>query len=120
MKRELSADSPDLVQLRALLDAAVTSNSDLTQLIAYDDAGRVLSIGVVARGEDAVALDRFLKRRAKREQVELPDVPLATPRRCTACHGTGRLDHGYCSCRMGKDLERVETRDFVEPTGDAL
>ena len=30
--------------------------------------------------------------------------------RCAACNGTGRSNGGYCDCKLGQDLKRVEMR----------
>lgn len=32
--------------------------------------------------------------------------------RCAKCGGTGRIGVEYCSCVMGRDLERVEKRNL--------
>jgi hypothetical protein len=36
--------------------------------------------------------------------------------RCARCNGTGALGDGtYCSCKLGRDLERVESGRLKEP-----
>jgi hypothetical protein len=64
------AEKNDVVkkQLYALIDSADYFNSDLTQIIARDNDENILAYFVFAKGEDAKALDRFFRRRARREQ----------------------------------------------------
>ena len=38
------------------------------------------------------------------------DEATLTKGRCTRCPGTGRTEDGYCSCPMGRDLQKVEQR----------
>ncbi len=61
-KKELRIDSPPEEQLAALQSAARSANSDLTQLICRDEAGKLISVAVFARAEYAPRLERFLKR----------------------------------------------------------
>ena len=48
--------------------------------------------------------------------VRYQRVESASPSRCPICSNVGRRTDGrYCSCAMGRDLERVETRKFKAP-----
>ena len=42
--------------------------------------------------------------------AQLPQEPGTGHARCSHCRGTGRTQTGYCTCGMGKELERVERR----------
>jgi len=42
--------------------------------------------------------------------AQLPAQPIRSEARCSHCRGTGRTRAGYCTCSMGKELERVERR----------
>lgn len=63
--KELTLDSPPEDKLDALKRVAEKLNSDLTHLICRDAAQKLLSVSVHATGEDAVALERWLKRRKR-------------------------------------------------------
>lgn len=39
---------------------------------------------------------------------------IATPERCTICSGLGRLGSEYCTCPMGRDLKKAESRQPTE------
>jgi hypothetical protein len=44
-----------------------------------------------------------------------PEPPRNDKGRCAPCNGVGKLADGtYCTCHMGRDLERVERRDKVQ------
>jgi hypothetical protein len=36
--------------------------------------------------------------------------------RCRLCNGTGAVDGEFCSCRMGRDLKRLNNRGFNNPS----
>jgi hypothetical protein len=38
------------------------------------------------------------------------DQPVTSTGRCASCGGSGRVDAGYCSCALGRDLERAEAK----------
>lgn len=63
MKKTAASSPKD--RLRALIDLADCSNADLVSVVGRDDKGKLLSVGIVAEGETAVALNRFLKRMAE-------------------------------------------------------
>ena len=46
---------------------------------------------------------------ASQQPVPLRVLEIPTAR-CELCRGTGLIEHGYCNCALGKDLERVERR----------
>jgi hypothetical protein len=54
-------------QMHGLVDAAIHFNSYLTQVIGRDNDEKLLFVAVIARGEDAIALEKWLKGRAARE-----------------------------------------------------
>lgn len=62
-RRELTSETNPFDALRALMAAAEDFNSDQTQLVAYDKEERVIAVGVVARGEEAIALAEWLEKR---------------------------------------------------------
>jgi predicted GIY-YIG superfamily endonuclease len=64
---DLSITSTEQEKFEALKHAADYFNSDLTQVIGRDDNGKLLFVAVHAKGSYAVALERWLKRLAKRE-----------------------------------------------------
>ena len=64
-KPQMTADTPPLEQLRAVIDAALRVGSTETQFICRDVRGQVISVAVCASGKDAVALERWLTRRGK-------------------------------------------------------
>jgi hypothetical protein len=35
--------------------------------------------------------------------------------RCPDCNGVGMVDGKYCSCKLGRDLEKVEARSLGLP-----
>jgi len=35
--------------------------------------------------------------------------------RCPECNGTGKFGEAYCTCQLGHDLQRVESRSLPLP-----
>jgi hypothetical protein len=55
-----------LAQLYGLMDSSVSFESDLTQIIGRDKDGKLLCVGVLARGAEARALEKYLLRRDRK------------------------------------------------------
>jgi Helix-turn-helix domain len=52
--------------------------------------------------------------------VEKPVEPVSRePSRCPVCSGSGRTPNGYCTCTMGQDLMKVESRARKKSGGNA-
>jgi hypothetical protein len=64
---DLSITSTEQEKFGALKRAADYFSSDLTQVIGRDDNDKLLFVAVHAKGDYAAALERWLKRMAKRE-----------------------------------------------------
>ena len=63
-KIDLTIDSSAKAKLHALIDAHEYFDAGLVEFTGRDNNGKVLCVAACATGEDAVALHRFLKRRA--------------------------------------------------------
>jgi len=66
----------------------------------------------------------FNNDRRLRRDIEEQARCAGNTQRCSTCGGSGKVGEGYCSCKMGRDLRRVEQRGggvahAAQPTREA-
>jgi hypothetical protein len=64
----LTIDTPPEEKLEALKRAAKHFNAGMCSIICRDKNDKLLSVSIYAEGDDAAALEKWLKRREKRDR----------------------------------------------------